>query len=207
MSDTVITETTADYILGSLDNLELALTIEKALSIVRERLIRKTLGAMKVQLEERCGRSAWDVRVAPDDLIMKRHAFLTLRKKGWNWTDKNWPMGVAVAADRDDWEDVYITVACYEQDASYNKEDFEKAVRGAKGVFRDEPKFEPQASGCPAWQWLENDLRNWSSREFLTQARTSAGVEKIAEDLAKRLEILAKTVEPVFDRASRPVSP
>ena len=188
MSHSVIADAVAKYVTANPENLELALEIEKALPIARERIIRNVLDAIKSCVEESIGEGQWEVTVTPDKL-MTTDAFIGVRKNDWPTSD-SCVTGVWICPDTKGYKDVYIAIRC----PGRKNFDFPKILEICR-EHMTEPKTH---TNLPAWEYLEGDFKDWQSRDFLLRATDKKEGAEIAENLGKRLIDLAKAIEPVF---------
>lgn len=185
MSNEIILDETANFIMENEEHLNLAFRVEEAMPRVRETLIRKVLDGIKGHFPE----GDWEIFEPRDKNILDRHARLVLRKKAWPKTAGDNETGIQLRADANNWDWVYIGLRISNKIEEKIKEQTE--LEKELAVLRSEEPKHKSESGLPMWNYLKdcsNIPRDWSKEDFLQKALNSSSYESLVSELTALVE-------------------
>ncbi|MCY4050244.1 MAG: hypothetical protein OXF60_01970 [Gammaproteobacteria bacterium] len=180
MTKDVILDETADYIQQSEKNLELALQIERALPIVRKKLIVNVLDAIKKNFPQ----EVWSIEDSQSNM-MDRNASLILKKRSKNEDQAR----IILGSDPAGWSRVWI--GCdFGGESKYRDFKQDKVERLNNRGFKDRsPKI-------GFFKYYNDELKNWSEMSFLKIAMGDDDeVSKIASEISDNLKDISKIVD------------
>ena len=197
MTQNIIVDTTVKFIRADEKYLSLALEVEKAVAAIREALIKETLECVESDLNRRLSGTGdasekWDVRVIKPD---EKSLFLQVCKKHWlqqkmKRTQKHtsyWGVLLVVPVTGG-W--AWISVADISEMSDTSKEKIRASVESCVGGSRKDQG--------ERFNYLQNDLSNWTGAAFMKKAIKEKKRKKIAYGLAGKLEELAREVDKIL---------
>ena len=184
MMQDVIDETTKKFILGKKGYVELAFIVEKAVTLIREEAVEKILKRVDKYLQQRFDSSQWTV-----DFLESKHQpqAVRIRKHSWQCGGAVWPGWEGVRLDRN-WNGANISVSSIE-----NVEPIE-----IRELFHEQKIGTPRMRGTYVYYGLEGDLKDWNGPAFVFCAWHNP--KEIANDLAKKMEKLARKIDDVLSK-------
>ena len=192
----VIVKTTVDFIKADEKYLSLALEVEKALSSLRRSLIEKTLECVESDLNRRLSGTGdasekWHVQVikpsekSPFLRVCKEHWLQQKMKEHKNTSYWGVLLFVPVTGGR-----AWISVADISEMSDTSKEKIRASVESCLGKARKDQG--------ERFNYLQNDLSDWTGAAFMKKAIKEEERKKIAYDLAGKLEKLAGQVDKIL---------
>lgn len=184
MSENVIIDTTADYIKGSRENLELALTVEEALPAVKKELRGRFWSALFLRLEkglkEAGSDEKWRIEEDPTDTILRglEKPYAGLQAAMREDRDKN-RVVVGIWQDRGTLA-LYHGVTCTGKKPTTIMPEFEE-LRGR--IEKTLGRTTPWQVG---WEWTDNIVLN----EKCTLVRLASAPEEpaaLADQVSKKV--------------------
>ena len=175
-------DTTRDFILTNKGYVKLAFIVERAASSIRNGAVDKILKRVENHLGQRFCSREWTV-----EFVSSRNQPQAVRIRKHTWQcgggEPGWE---GVRLDRN-WNGANITVSSFE---NVNLDEIMQIVADQKiGI--------PQIIGAYVYCGLEGNLRDWEGADFVFDAWHES--DKIAEDLAQKMEELVKKLDDVLD--------
>lgn len=186
MTEDVILNLTADFILDNKSNLELGLQVERAMPHVREQLVRAALKGV----EECFPQTEWSIDRSKMLEVMAKQASLVLRRKTWI-TNQNNPT-IWLGTDRPCWKSVWVGFY-FTKRSSRSIQPLEQtmAFLAASGYDVDTPKDQEGA-----YKYFDGELSDWSGEQFLTRI-LDEGPSQIASEISAELKQIDEFVGPL----------
>ena len=180
--DDAAVDTTRKFIIRDKGYLKLALFVEKAALGIRNGAVEKILTRVHKHLTQRFCSQEWTVDfVGPG----KQTQAVRIKKRSWQCGGTAWPEWEGVRLDRS-WKGANITVSSFENVKPDKIRDvFDELKIGGSRI-----------SGSYVYCRLEGNLKDWEVADFVFDAWHKPG--KIAEDLAQKMEKLARKIDDVF---------
>ena len=191
MTQEIILDTTKSFIRNNEKNLQLALQVEKAMSIVREELIKEFFECIEKQLKEKLETTEkWEIRATGTQ-------GLWIRKNNWERLkvgkySKDW-WGIRLLPKGRGWAHASISVANIEKISDDQKKQISRKFYECIGSC--------QEGGPHIWQYFEDELEDFQSCEFLKKMITKEKQGEIVKDLTEKLAELAEAVDRVFSNS------
>ncbi len=183
MSEDVILDVTADFILDSKENLKLALEVERAMPTVREHYVKTTLEVVA----ERFPGPEWTFDRSYMQDVMAKDAGLVLSSSAWKTSQGG--AAIWLGSDKPNWENVWIGL--YFTGGSQQK--VETIKQTVEELTKSEFTFDESKDEPGVYKYLEGELRNWSGRQFLTRIISDDdGLDQIAKEISAELEEVDK---------------
>ena len=189
--DVIVNTTTEEFIVGNKEYLKLAFMVEKVAPKIRKKAVENVLKRVEKRLNERFGSGDWVVELLRDN--PDRPQAVRIKKESWREKlmfdhEKGWE---GIRINRDTWVGcASVTVGPFEKGKSTEiKEQIEK-------LFRECNIGMPEMTTYYARCRLEGDLKDWNGADFVFDALNEP--DKIADDLAGKLEKLAREVDQIL---------
>lgn len=188
MTSDIICDTTVEYIIASEQHFDLAFRVEKAMAIIRERLVEEVVRDVEKRFSES---DCWKVVSADYGNVMKAHSSLVvLRKDGWYEHGNEDPMtGIHLSSFRN-FSRPYV---CLHLHRSYIDEKGEYIVKRFEGFETYMRNPEGKLSEGVVWKDVPGDW-GWENQNFFKRAVDSAS--------EKREEIVKRFVRMIDDMAA-----
>ena len=176
--------TTRDFILTNKGYVKLAFIVEKAALSIRNGAVEKILKRVENHLRQRFCSREWTVEFVSSQ---NQPQAVRIRKHTWQCGgDPGWAGWEGVRLDRN-WNGANITVSSFE---NVNLDEIMQ-------IFADQKIGISRIRGCYVYCGLEGNLRDWEGADFVFDAWHES--DKIAEDLAQKMEKLVKKLDDVLD--------
>lgn len=180
MSNDVILGATAKFIMENEEHLNLALRVEEALPLVRKKLIRDVLDGIKRRFSE----GNCEIFELYNKDIWGTQARLILRRNDWPKSFNGDETGVQLRTDPSNWSGVYIWLYISKEltEKISQHQDLREELNELKKPHKAPDEWPLR------WEYLSDDLRNWSSEKFLRRAFESKSREQIVDEITDRLK-------------------
>lgn len=203
MTENIVADSTAKYITSNRDHLRLALMVEGAMPSVREKLIHSVITDVHSSLTAVFpSSSSWEFRRSPDQKLMEKWAYLTVRKQGWAAAADDNVAGITLGTDAANWKAVYLSVSYPAERSSELSSTLDALKTAITTTLRVSVTSHPHW-GAPAWFWLDKHLCDWSSESFLLNIVEGDDRERIVKQLTASIVSLIEVVEPILDNVSQ----
>ena len=177
-------DTVARFIRNNPTYMELAFKVEKAAPRIREEAVRKVLKRVEERLSKRFADGQWAVKFLKAGRPRQPQA-VRIKKHSWQCVAPGWESWEGIRLDRD-WRGPIISVSRFRE---LKMPEIEQILKHHIGLpqLRDKDYF------CCC---LEGDLKDWNGADFVFRAWHKP--EKIAKDLAEKMEILAIEIDKIL---------
>lgn len=198
MTSDIICDATVKYIIDSEQHLDLAFCVERAMPIVRKRLVEKVVKDVEEKFSES---DCWRVVSTDYGNVMETHrSLIVLRKNGWyEHGNKDPRTGIHLSSDKN-FSAPYI---CLHSHESYIDEKGEDIV-GRFGEFNkyrrhkrtDERPREVRLREGIMWKYAESgDWQSWQSKDFFKWAANSEKREEIVKRFVCMIDDMAAEID------------
>lgn len=191
MTSDIICDATVEYIIASEQHFDLALRVEKAMAIIRERLVEERERVVR-DVEKRFSESdCWKVVSTDYGNVMKAHrSLIVLRKSGWYEHGNEDPRTGIHLSSYNNFSPPYV---CLHLHSSYIDEKGEYIVERFKrfGTYQRNP--EGKLSEGVMWKDVPGDW-DWENQNFFKRA--------VDSDSEKREEVVKKFICMIDDMAA-----
>ena len=191
MTQDTIDEATVKYIIGEDGkHFELALCVEKAMPMVRMRLVRMVLKGVR----EKFSASKW--KIFPDyDNTYSHRPLIVLRKRNWYESPSgDQKTGIVLAKAKEDFTDLYICLNFHRDIYSDSKRNKQFFSEFEKCNYDRAPNIDKMNEGI-IWEYMNSLSDNRWGENFFKRAVDSKKREKIVELLAERINKMAELID------------
>jgi len=189
MTSDVVCDATVEYIIASEQHFDLALRVEKAMAIIRERLVEEVVRDVEKRFSES---DCWKVVSTDYGNVMKAHSSLVvLRKNGWYEHGNEDPTtGIHLSSDKN-FSPPYVCLHLHksyiDEKGGYiveRFEEFETYLRNPEGKLNE----------GVMWKNVPGDW-GWENQNFFKRAVDSAS--------EKREEVVKQFIRMIDDMAAK----
>lgn len=212
MNENLVVRTTADFILRSAKNLDLALQVEEAMPQVRADQIGEFLNSVEAELST----DEWQGHKS-GTILSKRNSWLGLC--GRNWPAEREPAdrtSIRLMTDKAVWADVFVGVYFSKMMRNGITEDGQGIIPAMRKASAELPsghgwvphEFSPEPGGWNGWatyRYLDEPLRDWSSAQFLRDSFDPDRRRELVQQVVDRINTLKPGACALVEAAARSV--
>ncbi|MDE0157198.1 MAG: hypothetical protein OXS28_16565 [Gammaproteobacteria bacterium] len=198
MTQDIIHDTTVSFIRANERNLQLAFQVEKAMPVVREKLIKDFFECVKKHVEKQLTEKVetierWEIKVEDTKGLFVRKKDWGKQLKVGKYSNSNDWWGIRLLSKTSGWKQANISVANIESILDGQKKRFREKFHECIGICNE--------GGPHMWRFLE--FEDFESLDFLKKMMNDKDEEreKIIKDLADKLAKLAVAVDKVLSNS------
>ena len=199
MTQDIIHDTTVSFIRANERNLQLAFQVEKAMLTVREKLIKDFFECVKEHVEKQLVEKVetierWEIKVEDTKgLLIRKNDWERL--KGGEYSSSNAWWGIRLLSKMSGWKHANISVANIKGIPDGQKKQISEKFHECIGIYNER--------GPHIWRFLEDELKNFESLDFLKKMINDKDEEReeITKDLADKLAKLALAIDGVLSNS------
>lgn len=193
MTQDIILKTTVEFIRDNERNLQLAFQVEKALPEVRTELIKEFFKCVEKQLKENLDtKKGWEIRAKGAEVLWIRKPYWKKLRVGEVSSEDWW--GIILYPYNGDYEGYLVLSLTNIKNIS---EDVKKQIMGEFS----KSKIDPKSDGQEIWNYLQNDLEDVGSLEFLKKIIDEKKRKEIVKSIAEKVTELAERVDGVLSNS------
>ena len=181
-------DATRDFVLTNKGYVKLAFSVEKAVPRIRNGAVEKILKRVENHLGQRFCSREWTVKFVSSG---NNPQAVQIRKHTWQCGEPGWPGWQGVRLDRN-WNGANITVGSFENVSP----DEIKQICDKQNIGISRIRGAYVYCGLE-YCGEEGNLRDWEGADFVFDAWHKS--DKLAEELAKKMEELVKRIDDVLD--------
>ena len=200
MTQDIIHDTTVSFIRANERNLQLAFQVEKAMPVVREKLIKDFFECVKQHVEKQLIEKVetierWEIKAEDTKALCVRKNDWEQQLKVGKYSNSNAWWGIRLLSKMPGWKHASIGIVNIGEIPDGQKKQISEKFHECIGICNER--------GPHIWCFLEDELENFESLDFLKKMMNDEDEEReeIIKDLADKLANLAVAVDEVLSNS------